>query len=384
MVNCAGCVDVGPRTPQCRARTEAAVAAEEAAHGAAPEVPGDGAAAATAEPMAEGAPPPVAADGAAPPAPDPATQAPGSAASAPMEVPRSAAVQLPMRAPRRSADSPTEGSPPAARRRLGDEQAAPLLAAGAAQSRGFLVPAPGSTAGPQESEQQISIGELATVGGNDLEALYLKPDGVEEYAVGHGDEEETIEAERVREEFVVLALGYEDPASARHIEAYDVRTKEKLDPEKVRKGRPKEVKELRDFEDEAEMRITPGKKIWSKWVKTRKDPSKAEVRSRLCATEVNVGDRSDCFVAAPPLKFVRLVMSWAATHKPKRSANKGRQMILMISDVSVAFFHGNVRLVLYVVPPRDLRELHTIWRLQKLYGTRDASHVFSEYIARAW
>ena len=44
----------------------------------------------------------------------------------------------------------------------------------------------------------------------------------------------------------------------------------------------------------------PGKKIWSKWVETRKDPSSPTVRSRLCATEVNTGEvRSDCFAATP-------------------------------------------------------------------------------------
>ena len=129
-----------------------------------------------------------------------------------------------------------------------------------------------------------------------------------------------------------------------------------------------------------EMWREPGKKIWSKWVETMKDPNDEDARCRLCATEVNTGgDRMDCFAATPPLKLVRFVLSWAATHKPKKS---GEKMVIVIFDISVAFFHGKARLVLYVVPPKDLRKPGVIWRLLKsLYGTRDASQVFAEYVS---
>ena len=49
-------------------------------------------------------------------------------------------------------------------------------------------------------------------------------------------------------------------------------------------------------------------------------------------------------------------------------------MIIAVFDISVAFFHGKVRKVIYVVPPKDLR------KLKSLYGTRDASQVFSTYV----
>ena len=92
----------------------------------------------------------------------------------------------------------------------------------------------------------------------------------------------------------IAVVDYEDPAATEAIEAYDARRGEKLDSEDVRKGRAKEVRELEEFEvkmevDESAMRLTPGKKIWSKWVETRKDPSSPAVRCRLCATEVNTG-----------------------------------------------------------------------------------------------
>ena len=51
-----------------------------------------------------------------------------------------------------------------------------------------------------------------------------------------------------------------------------------------------------------------------------KDPNSSAIRCRLCATEVNTGEsRSDTFAATPPLKFVRLILSWAASYKPKRA-----------------------------------------------------------------
>ena len=122
----------------------------------------------------------------------------------------------------------------------------------------------------------------------------------------------------------IAVVDYEDPSATEAIEAYDARTGEKLDSEEVRKGRAKEVRELDEFAvfrgvDEPEMRSTPGKKIWSKWVETRKDPNSSAIRCRLCATEVNTNEsRSDTFAATPPLKFVRLTLSWAAFAESKR------------------------------------------------------------------
>ena len=46
---------------------------------------------------------------------------------------------------------------------------------------------------------------------------------------------------------------------------------------------------------------------------TRRDPNSPAIRCRLCATEVNTGEpRSDTFAATHPLKFVRLILSFAA------------------------------------------------------------------------
>ena len=107
----------------------------------------------------------------------------------------------------------------------------------------------------------------------------------------------------------IPVVDYENP------KAYDARTGGKLDSVEVRKTRAKEVRKLDEFEvkmevDESEVRSTPGKKIWSKWVETRKDPNNPAIRCRLCATEVNTDEsRSDTFAATPPLKFGPLILS---------------------------------------------------------------------------
>ena len=139
-----------------------------------------------------------------------------------------------------------------------------------------------------------------------------------------------------REQEAIAVVDYEDPSATEAIEAYDARTSEKFDSEEVRKGRTKEVRELDEFEvkmevDEPEMRLTPGKKIWPRSVGTRKDPNSSAIRCRLFATEVNTGEsRSDTFAATPPLKFVRLILSWAESYKPKRA---NASMIIAVFDI---------------------------------------------------
>ena len=168
----------------------------------------------------------------------------------------------------------------------------------------------------------MTIGGLYVIDGIDVVATLVTEEDVWQFEATETCTTETQMQDR--EQDSIAAVDNEDPSATEAIEAYDARTGEKLDSEEVRKGRTKEVRELHEFEvkmevDESEMRSTPGEKIWSTWVETRKDPYSPAVRCRLCATEVNT-------------------------------------------------------------PPKDLRK-GKIWRLLKsLYGTRDASQVFATYV----
>ena len=131
------------------------------------------------------------------------------------------------------------------------------------------------------------------------------------------------------------------------------------------------MRELDEFEvemevDESEMRVTPGRRIWSKWVETRKDRARKSTRVNRDLTSLR----------QRLLKFVRLILSWAASWKPKRA---NASMIIAVFDISVPFFHGKVRKVMYVVLQKDLRKKVKIW-IKSLNGTRDASQVFATHV----
>ena len=172
----------------------------------------------------------------------------------------------------------------------------------------------------------MTIGGVYVIDGIDVVATLVPEEDAWQF---EATETHTTETQmRDREQESIAVVNYEDPSTPKTIEAYDARTGEKLDSEEVRNGRAKEVRELHEFEvkmevDESEMRVKPGKNVWSKWVETRKDPNGPAIRCRLCATEVNTGEpRSVAFAATfppPPLKFVRLILSWAASYKPKRA-----------------------------------------------------------------
>ena len=82
-----------------------------------------------------------------------------------------------------------------------------------------------------------------------------------------------------RDQDTIAEVDCDDSKASEAREAFDARTGEKLDPA--------EVRELDEFEvimevGESELWATSGKKIWSKWVETRKDPASPAVRCRLC------------------------------------------------------------------------------------------------------
>ena len=238
------------------------------------------------------------------------------------------------------------------------------------------------SASASSSEDELTIGGLHVIDQIDAVATLVPEEDVWQFEATDTCTTETRMQHREQES--IAAVDNQDPSATESIEACEARTGERLNSEEVRKERAKEVRELDEFDvkmevDESDMPSTPGKKIWSKWVETRKDPNSSAIRRRLCATEVNTGEsRSDTFAATPPLKFVRLILSWATSYKPKRA---NASMIIAVFDISVSFFHGKLRKVIHVPPPKDPRKKVKIQRLLKsLYGTRAASQVFATYV----
>ena len=73
-----------------------------------------------------------------------------------------------------------------------------------------------------------------------------------------------------------------------------------------------------------------------RWIDINKgDIEEPNYRSRLVAKEINTYKRDDLFVATPPFETAKMIISMSAT------ANHGE--MIMINDVSRAFFHAKVK-----------------------------------------
>ena len=361
---CSGCVGLGPHTEACRVRLEKALADERADPVEAPvgPIPEPATESQESVPVAQQEP---ASSSSGPAAPMPTQNFQNEQMDSPMELGPQERRERKGARPSETPTSEISGRPVVKAR-----PASPPMIVPTAEGSGTVVlSTPASS-----SKDEMTMGGLYVIDGIDVVATLVPEEDVWQFEATETCTTETQMQDREQESIAVV--DYEDPSATEAIEAYDARTGEKLDSEEVRKGRAREVRELDEFEvkmevDESEMRSTPGKKIWSKWVETRKDRNSSAIRCRLCATEVNTGEsRSDTFAAIPPLKFVRLILSWAASYKPKRA---NASMIIAVFDISVASFHGKVRKVI-------------TWCHQRTFARRgrsgDCSKVSTELVTR--
>ena len=84
-----------------------------------------------------------------------------------------------------------------------------------------------------------------------------------------------------------------------------------------------------------------------RWIDVNKgDVQSPTYRSRFVAREINIYKRNDLFVATPPLEALKMIISMTAT------SNQGE--IIMVNDISRAFFHARVTMDVYVqIPDED-------------------------------
>eukprot|EP00929_Paragymnodinium_shiwhaense_P111971 TRINITY_DN8021_c0_g1_i4.p1 TRINITY_DN8021_c0_g1~~TRINITY_DN8021_c0_g1_i4.p1 ORF type:complete len:1618 (+),score=271.11 TRINITY_DN8021_c0_g1_i4:701-5554(+) len=166
---------------------------------------------------------------------------------------------------------------------------------------------------------------------------------------------------------------------------YGAKSGKRLDPEKVRAGRQREVDQIGEFNVKQDMLIAEARKrglklVYAKWLDdekpTAEDPS--AVRSRLVATEINTFGREDVTQATPPLKSHRAIISLAATWKGTTGVH---DCLLGRYDVRVAFFHAPSTGKIAVIPPAGLAPPGVCWYLLKaMYGTREASRCWGSHV----
>ena len=154
-----------------------------------------------------------------------------------------------------------------------------------------------------------------------------------------------------------------------------------LEPKAVRAARMEEVEYIHKVNlytkvPVTECRAKTGKSpISVRWIDMNKgDTEKPDYRSRMVAREINIHKREDLFAATPPLEALKLILSMTA------SGNKGE--ILMVNDVSRAFFHAKATRDVYVQLPDEDKAAGEEGMCGKLnysmYGTRDAAQNWQE------
>ena len=154
-----------------------------------------------------------------------------------------------------------------------------------------------------------------------------------------------------------------------------------MDPKKVQNARKVEVEYVRKMKFYEKVPITECRQktgrgpISVRRIDMRKgDDVNPNYRSRLVAREINTYTRSDLFAATPPLEALKVILSMTAT------ANRGE--VVMVNDISRAFFHARAKRDVYVqLAPEDalLGEEGMCGKLRfSMYGIGDAAQNWYE------
>ena len=156
-----------------------------------------------------------------------------------------------------------------------------------------------------------------------------------------------------------------------------------LNPKMVKEARKEEIEYVNKMHLYDKVPITECRRVTCKmpiivrWIDVNKgDNDNPNYRSRIVAREINTHKREDLFAATPPLEALKIILSMIAT------ANKGE--VVMVNDISRAFFHAKVEREVYVELPAEDRkpgEEHLCGKLRfSMYGTRDAAqNWYNEY-----
>ena len=159
-------------------------------------------------------------------------------------------------------------------------------------------------------------------------------------------------------------------------QAWDDVSGASLDPSAVRKARAEEIEYVRKMQLYTKVPIeecyrkTGKAPISVRWIDINKgDAANPNYRSRLVARELNTHKRDDLFAGTPPLEALKSILSIAT------SGNRGE--VIMVNDVSRAFFHAKARREVFVQIadedklPGDERRCGRL--NYSMYGTRDAA-----------
>ena len=180
------------------------------------------------------------------------------------------------------------------------------------------------------------------------------------------------EAESIKEKYKIVEEDYDQQLET----AWDDVSGSELDPQSVKKARAEEIEYVNKMKLYTKVLIaeclkTIGKRpIAVRWIDINKgDKINPNYRSRLVAKEINTYKRDDLFAGTPPLEALKILLSMTA------SSNNGE--IVMVNDVSRAFFHAKARRDVFVQIAEEDKQPGDETMCGKLnfsmYGTRDAA-----------
>ena len=156
--------------------------------------------------------------------------------------------------------------------------------------------------------------------------------------------------------------------------AWDDANDKPLDPEGVIRARQEEIEYVN------------AKEVWvnkDKQQAIKGDEATPNYRSRIVGKEFNNGPEEGLLASTPPLEALRWLISEAATLETGR--RKGSK-VMLVSDVSRAFFEAAARRKVAVILPEEAlepgekRESVVGVLKQSLYGTRDAAANFQQEV----
>ena len=89
-----------------------------------------------------------------------------------------------------------------------------------------------------------------------------------------------------------------------------------------------------------------------------------EVRCRLVATQLAIGERLDVMQSTPPLMVARLFLAIVSL---RVAENEGNDWVFGFWDVSVAFYHTTIQELVYVHPQRGTCPLGLLLEAHQSY-----------------
>ena len=226
------------------------------------------------------------------------------------------------------------------------------------------------------SKDETTIGSLHAINGNDGVAALVPEEDVWQFEAMKTCAKEIHFQDGEQESAAIVDR--EDLGVSKTINAYEARAGETLDSEERLRRKAKEVQEFDEFEVKmkvvkSETRMTPGKKVWSEWVETRKDPHKPWYElSGLSPREGSTQSK----LRTMSTKGCGWSSDYFGPHPRQSSLQRVHLANANFADLKA--WRNRDTISFHVVPPKDLRRKRKIWNLLKdRCGIRDTSQVFA-------